>query len=707
MLINRLYGILTLFIIPLFIFSQESDTVILKGESELIDKIENIAESSDAALDYTELIEDLRYYRQNPLNLNFATDDELRKLMFLSNKQIYQLVAYRETYGQLVSIYELLAIEGFDEETIQNILPFVMVSSEMPSTKLKLKNVAKYGKHQLIGRYQQLLQEPQGYRKVPDSVLYESPNSYYLGSREKYYFRYGFNYQNRIRFGVTTEKDAGEVFFSNKVNDSIRDLIGSKLKPGFDFYSFHFMLSDIGKLKALAIGDYQLRFGQGLTMWSGLAFGKSADAVDVKRYAVGISPYTSADENRFFRGAATTWGFGMFDFSAFYSSNKIDASLQEPLVVEEQAGASLYETGFHRRISELEKKDALLLNVYGGNISFRKNKLKIGVTGYYSKFDIDIQATQTLYNKFVLSGSDNFNVGADYSYLFRNTTIYGEFASSENGGYAMINGITTTLHPRFSTTLLYRDYRKDYQNIYSNAFAESQNYNEKGFYSGFRFDLAKKWSMFAYYDFFQFPWLKYGVNSPSAGNEVLVQVDHRMSETVFMYFRFRQKSKQYTFTESDEYIKPIENVRKTAYRFQIEYVVSPSISMKNRVEFLLNKGSENYRGSGYLIIHDINWNALGGKLKTYFRYALFDTDSYDERMYAYENDVLYAFSIPAYYYKGSKGIIMARYQIGTRFNLWLRLSHVWFANQQSLGNGLDLIEGNEKTEIKAQLQLKL
>jgi len=185
----------------------------------------------------------LRYYRQNPLNLNFATDDELRKLMVLSSKQIYQLVAYRETYGQLVSIYELLAIEGFDEETIQNILPFVMVSAEMPSTKLKLKNIAKYGKHQFIGRYQQLLQEPQGYRQVPDSVLYESPNSHYLGSREKYYFRYGFNYQNRIRFGVTTEKDAGEVFFSNKLNDSIRDLIGPKLKPGFDYYSFHFMLS--------------------------------------------------------------------------------------------------------------------------------------------------------------------------------------------------------------------------------------------------------------------------------------------------------------------------------------------------------------------------------------------------------------------------------------------------------------------------------
>lgn len=694
-------------VIPLTAFAQEADTIILQGESELIDKIENIAESSNAALDYTELIEDLRYYRQNPLNLNFASDDDLRKLMFLNNKQIYQLVAYRETYGQLVSIYELQAIEGFDEETIQNILPFVMVSSVKPSTKLKLKNVAKYGKHQLIGRYQQLLQEPQGYREVPDSILYESPNSYYLGSREKYYFKYGFNYQNRIRFGITVEKDAGEVFLSNKLNDSIKDLIGPKLKSGFDFFSFHVMISDIGKLKAFAIGDYQLRFGQGLTMWSGLAFGKTSDAVNIKRFAVGISPYTSVNENRFFRGAATTWEFGMFDFSAFYSSNKIDATLQEPLVVEEEAGASLYETGFHRRISELDKKDALLIDVYGGNITFKKNRLKIGATGYYSKYNIDIQNNPKLYDRFAFSGSDNINVGLDYSYLFKNTSIYGEIARSENGGYAMIYGLTSTLHPRFSTTLSYRDYKKDYQNIYSNAFAESHNYNERGFYSGFRFDIAKKWSMFAYYDFFQFPWLKYQVNSPSVGNEFLLQFDHRMSETVFMYFRIRQKSKQYNFTESEEFIKPIENVRKTAYRFHIEYVVSPSITMKNRIVFLLNKGSEGYRGTGFLILHDINWNTLQGKLKIYFRYAMFDTDSYDERLYAYENDVLYAFSVPAYYYKGSKGVIMCRYKIGTRINIWLRLSHAWYANQETLGGGLDLIDGNEKTEVKVQLQLKL
>ena len=97
------------------------------------------------------------------------------------------------------------------------------------------------------------------------------------------------------------EKDPGEEFFT-----------GSK-KQGFDFYSGHFFMKNFGVLKALAVGDYQAQFGQGLTFWSGLAFGKSADAIGIKRNAVGLRPYTSVDENRFLRGVATTVGFKNFE----------------------------------------------------------------------------------------------------------------------------------------------------------------------------------------------------------------------------------------------------------------------------------------------------------------------------------------------------------------------------------------------------------
>ena len=52
------------------------------------------------------------------------------------------------------------------------------------------------------------------------------------------------------------------------------------------------------------MGDYQIMFGQGLTFWSGRAFGKSADVINIKKNPLGIKAYTSVDENLFMRGAA-------------------------------------------------------------------------------------------------------------------------------------------------------------------------------------------------------------------------------------------------------------------------------------------------------------------------------------------------------------------------------------------------------------------
>ncbi|MEZ5195670.1 MAG: hypothetical protein R2764_04525 [Bacteroidales bacterium] len=99
----------------------------------------------------------------------------------------------------------------------------------------------------------------------------------------------------------------------------MQTLTGPKLKNGFDFYSGFISLQDIGFLKALSIGDYHLDFGQGLTLATGLAFGKSATSIDMKRFAGGVRPSTSANENLFFRGAATTIRIKKVDITAFYS----------------------------------------------------------------------------------------------------------------------------------------------------------------------------------------------------------------------------------------------------------------------------------------------------------------------------------------------------------------------------------------------------
>jgi hypothetical protein len=691
-------------------FSQEPQPKVKQDVSDITDKIENVAQSSDEVLDYSDLIEDLKYYQENPLNLNYASTTDLEKLFFLNEMQIFNLIAYRETYGHFLTLYELQSIEGFDTETIQKILPYVMVSEVKPALGFSLKDMTKYGHHETILRYQRVLQEQEGYSPISDSALYESPSSRYLGSPDKIYLKYGFNFRDRVKFGFLAEKDAGEVFLSDQVNDSIQTLVGNKLKNGFDFYSFNFSLQDIGILKAFTIGDYQLSFGQGLTLSSGLAFGKSSEAIDVKRIARGIRSSVSSNENLFFRGSSATIAYDQFDLTAFYSNHSVDANLAEgdSLTSETAYISSMQESGLHRTPGELQDKKAVNVQAFGGHLSWRLSSLKLGLTGYYSKLaDPFYKDTQT-YNQFEFEGAENFNAGFDYNWLFRKLNFYGEVAYSQNGAIAQIHGITANPHPSLAFSVLYRNYPKDYQNFYSNAFAEgSSNSNEQGLYTGMRLQLIHKWTLTAYFDNFRFPWLRYRVDAPSSGNETMIRIQKLIGNDVLIYFSFRQSNRQLNEPAGEQMTTALINTRKTNYRFHIEYSLSPAVILKNRFEYSFYKETNLYKGTGYLIYQDVAWKKPDGKISLTARYAMFDTDSWDERIYAYENDVLYAFSVPAYYYKGSRCYLLFGYRITPAINLSLRFAYSTLTNQDTFGSGLDEIDGNNKTEMKVQLRLTL
>ncbi|MCK5535804.1 MAG: helix-hairpin-helix domain-containing protein, partial [Bacteroidales bacterium] len=88
-----------------------------------------------------------------------------------------------------------------------------------------------------------------------------------------------------------------------------------------------------------------------------------------------------------------------------------------------------------------------------------------------------------------------------------------------------------------------------------------------------------------------------------------------------------------------------------------------------------------------------------------FRYALFNT-TYNTRIYAYENDILYAFSIPAYFYQGTRFYANIKYSLAKKVDFWLRWSQFYYPNLETISSGLNEIKGNTKSEIKAQLRIR-
>jgi len=93
-------------------------------------------------------------------------------------------------------------------------------------------------------------------------------------------------------------------------------------------------------------------------------------------------------------------------------------------------------------------------------------------------------------------------------------------------------------------------------------------------------------------------------------------------------------------------------------------------------------------------------------VKGSFRVAWFNTDSYNARIYAYENDLLYTFSIPAYYGKGFRTYLNLRYPVSKRIDFWFKIANTSWNDRKTSGSGYNKIDGNNKTELKFQLRLK-
>ncbi len=688
---------IVVFILFVLFYQISSAQLTEEQKNEIIELRVEYLGGENENVDYTTILDNLYYMFDNPINLNKVDDlYKLNEVYLLSDIQINDLRQHIEKEGKLLSIFELQALRSFDMQTIRNIQPFVRVNRDFNAASVTLKEILKYSKNEIYIRNIRELNEKKGYSPISTEELEENPNRRYLGSPDKLFARYRFKYQNKISIGFGGEKDQGEEFFK-----------GSQ-KQGFDFYSAHFFMKGFGKIKGLAIGDYHLQLGQGLTVWTGQAFGKSADGLSVKRNAPGIRPYVSVDENNFLRGAAATVGLGDFDVTGFFSKKRIDANIQDSQDTLEASRevifTSIQNTGFHRTQNELIDKDAIGEMVGGGRIALNKKTFSIGAQGVASQYDASFQRNLQPYNQFEFSSDQNFVAGADYNVVYKNFNFFGELSRSQNGGMAHINGVLMAVDPRLSLTVAYRDYGKDFQNLLANGFSEnSRPINEKALYFGISANITNQLILTGYYDKFKFPWLRSQVDQPNTqGYEALGQLLYKPSRKTSMYVRFRQQNKPINDNgfEGTERIKKVVDQVQSNYRFNISYKINDAIKLRNRFEYVTYNRGNNPQEQGFMINQDVIYKPLGKPYSFSLRYALFDSDSFNARIYAYENDVLYYFYIPAYFRTGSRFYVTARYKYRKKFDFWVRYG-IWdYRNEETILSGLEEINGNIRSDIK-------
>ena len=649
-------------------------------------------------VDYSDLYESLFQFFIQPLDLNRATRNDLISTFLLSERQIEDFLNHRDRYGKLLSIYEIQSIPSWDANTIERVLPFITVteSTIQQDNRSVLQRILAEENKTLLVRYSRTLETQRGYTSDTTGA------SRYLGSPDRVYTRMRISHLNDFSIGFTLEKDAGEQFIWDEKTK----------RYGFDFLSAHVVLENQGKFKTIALGDYQLQFGQGLIMGAGFAAGKGSETINtIRRSTQGIRPYTSVLETAFQRGAAATYTTGQFDITGYYSRVGEDGGASSAVIADSlnqgQEGdfiSSLIATGFHRTPNEIAKKDNFMRTDAGGNITYRdkQNNLELGATVAYTSYNKTLQRNDRLYNRFEFNGKDNYNVGLNYSYAWRNMSFFGEAARSKSGGMGIISGVILSLARPLEMAMLFRKYDRNFHTFYGAAFGEgSRPINEQGFYWGMKYSPSKKWQLAAYYDRFRFPWMRFLVDAPSEGYEYLARLTYRPSRSIQLYGQFRQEVREKNYRDDTSNFNTIPLVNN--FSEYHDYKAEEIVSLRARVQFSSYE-HEAPKTQGYVLVQDVNLDF--GKVRFSTRFALFDTDDYDNRQYVYEKDVLYYFFIPAYYGRGFRNFYMVQLKAGKNIDIWAKWAYTKYRNQETIGSGLEQINGDLRNDIRIQMRVK-
>jgi hypothetical protein len=662
-------------------------------------QLEALAEKTDTDPEDDSQVLDLEAYRRHPLDLNLADAGALYALHRLTALQIADLLLYRKLLGKLLNIYELQAVPGWDLNTIRSLLPYIKVGKD-ESLGVALRERWRGGDASLLVRGGQVLERAAGYKKPAD------PNaSHYLGSPQKLFFRYTYNYKQLLQYGVSGEKDAGEPFFR------------SAQHYGFDFYSFHLFLRQSGIIRQLALGDFTVNLGQGLTQWQSLAFGKGGDVLNIKRQADRLRPYRSAGEFNFHRGAGITLQKGKESATLFFSCQQISSNAATDTAGREDIFTALENSGYHRTAAEIADRNNNRQLSFGGSLSYEQPGLNLSVNFTHFDFSRSFRKKDAPYNLYSFRGRALSDASVDYSYTLRNMHLFGELAADQAHHLAFIQGMLLSLGRDIDFSMLYRNISAAYQSLYADAFTESSSpANEQGLYGGLSFRPGNGLKLEMYYDLFLFPWLRYGIDAPASGNDLFIRAVFQPDKIWFLHASYKRERKAGNQNVPGMAYHAVFSPAKTSWQLETGYRISPNIRFRTKMAYIwIQREWEEtkIKQEGFLGFLDIFYHSF--IINANIRIQRFLTPGYDFRIYIYENDMSYNFSLPAYYDNGwkyyvnvSRGFHLSKPRSGTHpllLSVWLKWAQGIYTNKSFIGSGLDQIAGSRKSECSLQLQI--
>ena len=407
-------------------------------------------------------------------------------------------------------------------------------------------------------------------------------------------------------------------------------------------YGGYIQLKDIGPMRTIVAGNYQASFGYGLVVGSPFKRGKSAYIQSTATTDEGLKKFSSVgDSYNYFHGVGATARVKWADLSAFYSLRQ-------------------------------GKEDAWN-HVVGVNATARWRKLKVGVTGVET---LGLLGDEAKGERDM--GYGQLAMGANVRYNWGKVDVWGEMAAShaEHWGWGTIMGVRVNPISDLNLLAIYRYYSPEYENIYANALSsKTRVYNEHGGYLGVEYNRLRNWQLSLFGDVWK------------EGYETMAQADFVSPKDNKMHMRLRAKRKN----EIDTYSARWNGVWELG-----------EWKLKTQVDANMVYAKEKW-SYGFSVFQDVEYRFVKVPIVLQFRAQAFDAREWNNRVYMYENDVLYAYAIPFVYGLGGRFWLNARYKINDTLAVYLRVSETVYQGAWAAAHD----KKHTRTDVHALLRVKL
>ncbi len=502
-----------------------------------------------------------------------------------------------------------------------------------------------YWKHELIIRSKSVIEKPLGAREGE-----------YLGSAPNQYLRYTGSKGRRILWGIAAEKDTWEPLYHKGKWRSHRS----------GFLQFTPQWAGIN---TVLVGSFRLSIGQGLVFNDG--FRPSAGPQIRNTGIIQLRGHASSNESNFqngifIRGSLRQIHYGLWN-STTQRSMRYDTLSQS------------FVTWYSDGLMRTEGRNAFFNNSkegrIGGFLQYQSRAFQIvsalerrSWSWEYQENSRPLLSIQNWTTAFVYRNSWG-SIRTEYAHSEGRKAIETELLLIPDDQWKIrwVNGFVQTHRqrtvPNFAQSI--RDFQGRISTLecFWNPFPNQHLYlrlansvHRRDAAPGSEVLVQKRWSAQHRYE------LRSGLSIRTD-----IQYDQQEQRTQFR-FQFRKKQD----------------------RFQLTL----------RGQWNLSK-----MGEGSLAFVDYQ-STIGENSRLYARFSLFRTTDFNHRLYVYENDVLYAFSVPAFHGNGHRIYLMIKMNLGVH-TFWIKAARTTLWDEKSTGSQLEERIGPNRSEITAQYKLRL